>query len=150
MRASHHFAAVIAVTAFLVQSVAGGEETNMRTLAKGAFSGITNKQQLVIKDVLTWETFWARHTVSLKPAEKIPKLDFDKEMVIALTLGEQRTGGYRIEIINVKPEGDKLKVIYKRFAPPPDGINLQVITAPFHFVAIPKNDLKPEFVETEK
>jgi len=132
----------------LVELAGAAEPEKLRTVAKGAFSGITNKQQLVIKDALTWEAFWARHTV--KPVEKIPKLDFQKEMVVAIALGEQRTGGYRIEITGVQPAADKLKIIYRRFAPPPDGINLQVITSPFHFVAVPKSDLKAEFVEAEK
>ena len=126
------------------------EEIPLRTLAKGGFSGITNKQQLVITNQPAWRQFWAKHNVSVKSAEKVPPVDFEKEMVVAIAIGQQRTGGYRIEITAVEAEADKLRITYKRYAPPPDGINLQVITSPFHFVAVPKSDLKPEFMETEK
>jgi hypothetical protein len=119
-------------------------------LAKGAFSGITNRQQLVITNQQAWEQLWAKHNVTSKPTEKIPKVDFEKEMIIAIAMGKQRTGGYRIEITGVETGADKLRITYKRYAPPPDGINLQVITSPFHFVAVPKSASKPEFVEAEK
>ena len=126
------------------------EKVPMRTLAKGAFSGITNKQQLVITNQSEWKQLWARHNVAEKSAEKIPPVDFGKEMVVCITIGQQRTGGYRIEITDVETDAEKLRITYRRYAPPPDGINLQVITSPFHFVTVPKSDRKPEFVETEK
>jgi hypothetical protein len=152
MRKSQRIAGLLMAAGFLTVSdvCRAAEEITMRTLAKGGFSGITNKQQLVITNQPAWQQFWAKHNVTVKSVEKAPPVDFEKEMVVAITMGQQRTGGYRIEITTVEAQPDKLIIAYKRYAPPPDGINLQVITSPFHFVAIPKSDLKAEFTEAEK
>jgi hypothetical protein len=64
-------------------------------------------------------------------------------------MGTKRTGGYTIKIVRVEPTGKSLKVFVKQSSPPPGSLSIQALTAPFHFVAVPRSDLKPEFVETE-
>src|SRR5690349_2251334 len=122
----------------------------VRSLAKGAFSGVRDARQEVIRDAATWEKFWEQHSVSAGSAAKIPAVDFAKEMVIAVTMGMKRTGGYRIEIARVEPAGKSLKIFVKQTSPPPGALTIQALTAPFHFVAVPKSDLKPEFVEANR
>lgn len=143
---------LIALLATMTGLVAGvgahaGETLPMRNLSKGGFSGITELQQVVIKEEKAWQEFWTKHSVDAKSAKKIPKVNFDKEMVVAVALGQQRTGGYLVEILRIEKEADKLKITIKRRAPPPDGILLQTVTSPFHCVAVAKCDLKPQFVE---
>lgn len=121
----------------------------MRTLAKGAFSGITEATQRIIKDRETWGQLWARHSGFRSPPEPIPAVNFDKEMVIVVTLGRQRTGGYAIEITRVQADGKHLKIFVKRSAPPPGAMTIQALTAPFLMVAIPRSGLPPEFVATK-
>ena len=69
------------------------------------------------------------------------------DAVVVATMGTRRTGGYSIEIRNVAPTDKTLRISLKQTSPPPDAITVQALTAPFHFVAVPKSDLKPEFVE---
>ena len=123
--------------------------TPMRGVARGVFSGIGEARQEIIKDQRAWQQFWARHSVQVKSAGKLPEIDFTNDMVIAVTMGRQRTGGFTIEIDNVEVVDQKLKVSIKRTAPQPGAMSIQVLTAPFHFVAVPKSDLKPEFVEVK-
>ena len=68
-------------------------------------------------------------------------------MVIVVTMGTKRTGGYSIEIVGAGPAGKKLKVSVKQTSPAPGAMTIQALTAPFHFVAVPRNELEPEFVE---
>jgi PrcB C-terminal len=119
----------------------------IRSLAKGAFSGIKEARREIIKDPAQWEKVWKQHATAAGSSEKIPPVDFSKEMVIAATMGTRRTGGYSIEIRNVAPTDKTLKIWLKQTSPPPEAITVQALTAPFHFVAVPKSDLKPEFVE---
>jgi len=126
------------------------ESLTMRTLAKIGFSGLTEPQQVVIREEKTWRELWSKHAVDKETASKVPKIDFSKEMVIAVALGRQRSGGYLLEITRVEIEGEKLRITYRRKAPAPDSIVLQVVTTPVHFVAVPKSDLKAEFVEMKK
>ena len=119
----------------------------IRSLAKGALSGIKEAKQEIIRDAAAWERFRKQHSISEQSAQKVPPVDFSKEMIIAATMGTKRTGGYTIEIVRVEPTEKTLKIFVKRTSPPPGALTIQALTAPFHFVAVPKSDLKPEFVE---
>ena len=121
----------------------------IRSLAKGALSGIKEAKQEVIRDAAAWERFRKQHSISEQSAERIPPVDFSKEMIVAATMGTKRTGGYTIEIVRVEPTEKSLKIFVKRTSPPPGALTIQALTAPFHFVAVPKSDLKPEFVEAK-
>ena len=121
----------------------------IRLLAKGALSGIKEAKQEVIRDAAAWERFRKQHSISEQSAERIPPVDFSKEMIVAATMGTKRTGGYTIEIVRVEPTEKSLKIFVKRTSPPPGALTIQALTAPFHFVAVPKSDLKPEFVEAK-
>jgi hypothetical protein len=124
----------------------GAQPLPLRTLKKGAFSGIREAKQEVVQNADAWEKLWKQHATATGEADKIPAVDFSKEMVIAATLGTKRTGGYAIEITGVEPKGKTLKITVKKTSPPPDAMTIQSLTAPFHFVAVPKSKLKPEFV----
>jgi len=41
----------------------------------------------------------------------------------------------------------RLKIWVRRKTPPPGAMLIQTLTVPFHIVAVPKSDLRPEFVE---
>jgi hypothetical protein len=120
----------------------------IRSLAKGGMSGIRDPKRELIKETGTWEKLWKQHAVSAGASGKTPAVDFSKEMVIASTMGTKRTGGYSIEILRVEAAGKVLKIYINQSSPPPGAMSIQVLTAPFHFVAVPRSDLKPEFVET--
>jgi hypothetical protein len=137
--------------AFLFNCVGAnaGQAWSVRSLAKGAFSGITDARQQVIKDAASWEKLWKQNAVSLEPAAKVPAVDFTKEMVIAVTMGTKRTGGYAIEIVRVEAADAALKIFVRRTSPPPGALTVQALSAPYHFVAVPKSDLKPEFAEVK-
>ena len=130
-------------------SIHGAQPLPIRSLAKGAFSGIRDARREVIKDAAHWEKLWKQHSTSAGSAEKIPTVDFSKEMVIVATMGTQRTGGYSIEMVRVEPSGKTLSISVKQTSPPPGALTIQALTAPFHFVVVPMNDLKPEFVEAK-
>ena len=129
--------------------IANAAEKPLRTLSKGAFSGISEAKQEIIKDQEAWEKFWAKHNVAMKPSAQLPKVDFSKEMVIAVTLGKKTSGGYSIEIMAVEPTASALKIFIKRTSPAPGAIVITALTAPFHFVAVPKSDLKPQFADAK-
>ncbi len=143
------FALIYAAILFLssLGCATRAEPIAMKTVAKGAFSGIAEPKQIAIRETSAWKEFWAQHAVNEKEAEKVPEVNFDTHMVLAVTMGRQRTGGYTVEITKVEAEGDKLVATIQRRVPPVNGVLIQVITSPFHFVAVPKSSLKVEFVQ---
>jgi hypothetical protein len=137
----------LALACLLDCAAADGAQTlPIRSLKKGAFSGIREVKQEVIKNAEAWEKLWKQHTTAAGGADNIPAVDFSKEMVVAVTMGSKRTGGYAIEIVAAEAQDKALKISVKKSSPPPDAMTIQALTAPFHFVAVPKSDLKPEFV----
>ena len=122
------------------------QNQGFRAIAKGAFGGLQEPTQQVIKDKAAWEKLWAKHAAGLKTVEKPPEIDFSKEMVVVVAMGRQNTGGYRIQITHVEPVAGKLRISVLKTTPPPGGMAIQVLTAPFEMVAVPKSDLPPEFV----
>jgi hypothetical protein len=110
----------------------------MRTIAQGVFSGYQQPAHLVITNETQWVEVWKKHSAQEKPAKPLPKVDFDKESVLFVALGQKSTGGHAVEISRVEEIVGKTAVYVKTRGPKPSGIQLQSLTAPFHIVAIPK------------
>ena len=140
------FLAVAGVLALTVTSRAA-DAPSLRTLAKGGFSGITEARLSVIRDQASWEQFWKEHSVRVTNPPPAPAVDFKKEMVLTATLGRRTTGGFSIEFTRIQDDPAGLKVFVVKKSPRPGGMNLQSLTAPFHFVAVPVSEKKVEFVD---
>src|SRR5256885_5666264 len=102
----------------------------IRSLAKGALSGIKEAKQEVIRDTAAWEKLWKQHSVSGSSAEKMPAVDFAKEMVIGATMGTKRTGGYTPENLRGAPTAKALKDYVKQTSPPPRAATIHALAAP--------------------
>ena len=127
----------------------GADQPILRSLGKGGFSGIKEARQEVIKDKAAWEKLWTEHTTTTRNAAPAPEVDFAKEMVIVTTMGTKRTGGYSVEIVSAEPANKKIRITVRQTSPPPGAMAIQALTAPFHFVAVPRSDLTADFVETK-
>ena len=53
-------------------------------------------------------------------------------------LGTRPTAGFSVEIVRVRQEGVALVVEYKETRPAPGSVAAQVLTSPFHIVAVPR------------
>jgi len=121
------------------------EANDMRTVVKGSFSGIQEECRLVVTNQAGWDAVWKRHTVKKTPKEPAPEVNFEKETVLAAAQGQQRTGGFSIEIAGVEQQGEKTIVTVRERKPKPGGITIQALTAPIHIVAVPKISGEVEF-----
>lgn len=128
--------AVLLLTATLFAA-----ETNqpaIKVIAKGAFSGIQEAKQIVITNQTQWAEVWQKHNLRNEPKRPAPEIDFKKQTVLFVTLGQKRTGGYSIDIVDVSPKDGKTEVLLRTGAPKPGSMSLQALTAPFAIVAVPK------------
>lgn len=121
-----------------------------RTVAQGAFSGIREVKRQVIRDAATWEKFWQEHAGKTIPLPPLPEIHFQQEMVIVTTLGTKRSGGYRIEIREAVWQGKELKVTVQTSAPKPGGMTISALTAPYHFIALPRTEATVVFHEVKE
>ncbi len=144
------FFVLILVVSLLLQSACLSASNNhslpIHTLAKGSFSAISQPEEKVIRSEAKWTAFWEKHSVNRQTARRVPEVDFAKQMVIAVTMGRERTGGYAIEITSVRESGNELLISVQRNKPAANAMKTQVLTAPFHYIAVPKSDLKPKFI----
>jgi hypothetical protein len=122
----------------VLPSVRGAEkEPQMRTIAKGAFSGMQEPAELVITNKTQWAEIWKRHSAQGEPKKEAPDVDFTKETVLFVSAGRKSTGGYGVEISGFQTKSGKTEVMIIEKKPRPGGLNIQALTAPFHIVAVP-------------
>jgi hypothetical protein len=112
-----------------------------QTVAKGLRSGIRERSQIAIRNRDQWQALWSRHSsINANPSPP-PAIDLDKEMVAAVFLGEEPTGGYGIEIVGAELTDSSLDVLFRETAPTPGAIVTQAFTQPFHIVRIELNGI---------
>ena len=59
-------------------------------------------------------------------------------MVVGVFLGSRPTAGFGVEIVSAREEQGALVVRYRETRPAADAIAAQVLTSPYHLVAVPK------------
>ncbi len=102
----------------------------------GARTGVKEPQTVVVKTQAEWTALWAKHAGSEAAA---PAVDFSKEMVVGVFLGERHRAGYAVDLKLVElpafvdeagAQADTLIVIYSERAPQTEA-GAAVVTAPF-------------------
>ncbi len=103
------------------------------TIDRGDMSGIDMPRQSAVRTEAEWTALWKLHA----PAKPAPAVDFTRTLVLAAFLGTRPTAGFSVEIVGARDEGGTLVVQVVEKRPPPDAITAQVLTAPYHIVAVP-------------
>lgn len=107
----------------------------MRTLDRGAESQLDESQQVAVRTAAEWGTLWLRHAGE----RERPAVDFAREMVVGVFLGSRPTAGFSIEIVRAREDGQTLVVEYRETRARPGAVAAQVLTSPYHIVAVPTN-----------
>jgi hypothetical protein len=106
----------------------------MRSIDKGVTSNMDAGRQASARSTEEWAALWTLHA-----GERTrPNVDFSREVVVAVFMGTRPTAGFSVEIVGVRQEGQALIVSYKETRPAPDALTAQVLTSPFHIVAVPR------------
>jgi hypothetical protein len=69
-------------------------------------------------------------SAALAKALKVESIDWKKQMVVVISGGQQRTGGYSVEVKSLEFKDGELIVHWKLNSPAPGSIVTQVITTP--------------------
>lgn len=112
------------------------------TVDQGVDSGMTDAMWGTVRDADTWTQLWDRHTVGRVPPPDTPSIDFDQHMVFMYVAGERPTSGYTVEVVEVLAGGERwtARVVERR--PARGSFVAQVITHPYHFIRLPRSDLR--------
>ncbi len=129
---------------------AKGESVSFTTIDKGGFSGFQEPQERFITALDEWIQLWARRQANLTTKKPHPPVDFDRDVVLVVTLGMKNTGGYAIEITRIVKTKDDIQVFVKRTAPPEGTKGSAAMTSPFVLARMKKPDRPVTFVDEEK
>jgi len=115
-------------------SMSAQEVPALRTIDRGQHSNIDSSRQIVARTQAEWIALWKAHNFD----RDVPPVDFSKEMVAAVFLGSRPTGGFEVAITGAAVRDGVLVVTYRETPPPPGAITAQVLTSPYHIVAVAK------------
>ena len=107
----------------------------LRVLDKGDQSNVDDARQVAARTTAEWNTLWRQHS----PDRDQPRVDFGRDMVLGVFLGSRTTAGFSVEIVSALVEQGILVVRFRETRPQSDRISAQVITSPYHLVAVPRH-----------
>jgi uncharacterized protein (DUF885 family) len=104
-------------------------------VAYGAYSAHEGGRSVeLIEDAAEWQRAWA----SIGGGRPIPEVNFGTRAVVVAYQGQQRTGGYSIEIAGVRRDGIVLAVTTRERRPAFGDVTTQAFTSPFVAVSVPR------------
>lgn len=127
----------------------GAEEISFEEVERGSYGNVAN-QNLVIRQESQFNEFWESLHQSKTPIPDLPEVDFNNQMVIAATMETQPSGGFGIEIIQVRLKDSILGVKVLNTKPGDGCITTQALTTPHHLIKLDKRSEEVEFFEEEK
>jgi hypothetical protein len=113
------------------------------SIAKGDASEQDTARQVVARTPAEWQALWKAHAGD----GKLPVVDFASNMVVGVFLGMKPTSGYDVEIVSVQTDGDALVVQYRQRRPARDAMTAQILTQPFHVIAVARHADPVRFAE---
>jgi hypothetical protein len=112
----------------------GAPSVPIRSLDKGTQTFVDVAKTVTARTPEEWAAVWKTHA----PGRPLPEVDFNREMVVGVFLGSRNSAGYAVEIVSAENQQGALVVRYRETSPGRGAITAQIITSPYHFVAVPK------------
>ncbi len=145
---------ILSLVVLAVTNCASGKnntkkDTSMtyQILLKGSHSNVEQAKNVVIKDKKELTKYYELYNSGRDPKILVPEVDFEKNMVVGIFLGEQTTGGFDIEIQSIKNTQEQMQIFYNVKAP--DGPAIMVMTQPFILIKVSKVDSKVIFKQVK-
>lgn len=144
-----------------------GEEQNVlkfETIEIGTNSCIREPNNTVVKTKEEWASLYKKHIAckdidsdvkcSDASGEKCipsaPDVDFDKQMVVGVFLGNRPSSGYNVKITQILDQKDYIEVKATETTPDKDKMTLTVMTYPYHLIKLEKSKKEVRFSITKR
>ena len=111
-------------------------------------SGILDPLRVVIRDRDDWLETWKLISIPRFPRPPLPEIDFSREMLIVVAMGQRNTGGYDVIVDGVYERDKKLEVDVKSTSPGRRCGVTGALTEPVDVVRVQKSDYPVVFRET--
>jgi PrcB C-terminal len=108
-----------------------GGQIEMRRIGQWSNTGIAESRRLVIRDKDAWASFWSQLGVGDRP-----EVDFNRNVVVAVAMGQRSSGGYDIAVKGVSEVAGELTVDVVETSPEPTCATTQALTQPVDVVVV--------------
>lgn len=108
---------------------------------------IEDRRRLLIDDETEWADFWAEFNGAVTPMPPLLEVDFSTHLIVAATMGQQSSGGFSIEIVDVYEADGTLYPIIVEVSSGPSCVVPTVISAPAVAVRVERAGTEASFVE---
>ena len=113
-------------------------------------SELRQPERLVIRDQSAWIDAWASLWPAFAPIPAPPNVDFSREMIVFVALGERPTGGYSILVDSAGTNGQGVTVWIGTSAPGAHCGTTLAFTQPVDIARLPRIGVPVHFVETSR
>lgn len=144
---------IFLISAFLLTAVIsacstqGNDEKKlpMEIILDGTYSAIEDKREVLLNNNDDYQKLMTEIYKNLDQMPRIPVVDFNKNSVVAVFIGNRSNGGYMVVIDSISEGSKNLTVNITETTPGKNCMVTDAITRPFSLVKIPKTELKPVF-----
>lgn len=121
----------------------GGSEVVLYESTVDTSAWVYNDDRPLQYAVSANEEVWNRQLGQLEPPlRNRPEVDWETEFPILVYLGEHRSGGYRVEIDQIRKEGNIMVVQVSRRSPGPGEMVTMAFTYPMQVITLPKEHIE--------
>lgn len=104
----------------------------MSTIARGSYAVAEERKAVLVRSEAEYREQWQALIGEGTP----PAVDFDTHVAVFLMGGMRNTGGWSVDPVAARVEGDVAVIDAKVQGPPPGGITTQAITYPYAVVTV--------------
>jgi hypothetical protein len=140
--------ALLVVSIIVIQPFIEDKEVFFEDVKRGAWSGVSERIELKITDLETWEDLWAEMESGSSHVDPAPIINFSINVLFVVFQGERSSGGYWTNITRIVLTITGYVVFIDEFHPGPGCIVTAVFTQPHHIVVAPSSsqNLPVQFV----
>lgn len=120
----------------LPSEIKADDKLSWEVLLQKATGGPDTPQLIVAKEPEIVAEFFDKLNEDRTPNLAVPKVDYAKEMLLILCLGEKTTGGYQIGIAGIEESSTRVTVTVTEVAPEPGAMVTQALTQPFYIAKL--------------
>lgn len=104
----------------------------LQTIASGSYAAAEERGAVLVKSDAEYRKQWD----ALIGEGAIVPVDFEKVVVVFLMGGTRNTGGWSVQPVSARVEGDTAIIDAKVQGPPPGSITTQALTQPYAVITL--------------
>jgi len=132
------------------KALSDGEAAGLLDRWDSPLCRLTDETTMIVTDPDAWTELWTTVHAGTEPMPDVPDLDFAEVAVIGVFLGERRSGGYAVSVLDVQRDGNAVQLRVRETTPGAQTGFTTVLTQPCSLVVVPRHldglEITPETV----